>query len=191
MLPTADFTTAADLPVLLAASGGGMSSSQIALIVVIVGVSLIMLISTRRRLMVRNSNSPRAYVREQIAQIKEERKVSQEVTTVLQELENLARQINAQMDCRTAKLDSLIRAADERIDRLTRLAETAGQPAASSAANVLTSAAPSPRQATLRRLVGELSDAGYSTLEIANRVGLPAGEVELILALRVQTATPA
>jgi len=36
----------------------------------------------------------------------------------------------------------------------------------------------------------ELSDLGYNTLEIANRVGLTAGEVELILALRLQTSTP-
>jgi len=190
MVPTAAFAVP-DLPILLAASAGSMSSSQIALIVVIVGVSLIMLISTRRRLMVRNSNSPRAYVREQIAQIKEERRVSQEVCAVLQELENLARQVNAQMDCRTAKLESLIRAADERIDRLTRLAEAAGEPVASLTSPVSASAALSSRQATLRRLVGELSNAGYNTLEIANRVGLTAGEVELILALHLQTATPA
>jgi hypothetical protein len=190
MAPTAAHTIAG-LPVLLAASGGSLSSSQIALIVVIVGVSLIMLISTRRRIMVRNSNSPRAYVREQIAQIKEERQVSQEVCTVLQELEKLARQVNAQMDSRSAKLESLIRAADERINRLTRLTEAASEPVAAKASSVSASAALSPRQATLRRLVGELSDAGYNTLEIATRVGLPAGEVELILALRVQTAASA
>ncbi len=178
------------LPALLAATGRGTPSSQMALIVVIVGVSVLMLVSTRRRIMIRNSNSPRAYVREQIAQIKEERQVSQEVCAVLQELENLARQVNAQMDCRSAKLEALIRAADERIDRLTRLTVAGGEPAAPAPP---TSAAPTPlsaRQATLRRLVRELSDLGYNTLEIANRVGLTAGEVELILALRLQTSTP-
>jgi hypothetical protein len=179
MVPTVAAATS-----LLAASGSALSPSQIALIVVIVGVSLILMISTRRRIAARNGNSPRAYVREQMAQLKEERRVSQEVAAVLQELENLARQVNAQMDNRTAKLEALLRAADERIDRLSRLTTTSQDHPADDDAAPSPSPAISPRQATIRRLVGELSDAGYNTLEVANRVGLPAGEVELILAVR-------
>ncbi|UCG16752.1 MAG: hypothetical protein JSV19_01690 [Phycisphaerales bacterium] len=171
-------------PVLVAAT---LSAQQIATIVVIVGIGAVLLIATRRRV-ARNQNSPRAYVREQIRQIREEQRVSREVRHVMLELEQLSRQIHAEIDTKSAKLASMLRTADRRIEALGRLARDAdGSPVvdASVSGDARADLAGAGRHDD-GRVVYELADTGCSTAEIGQQTGMDPAEVELLLALRAQ-----
>jgi uncharacterized protein YifE (UPF0438 family) len=166
-----------------------VSSSQITLLIVVLGVTAVMLITARRRM--RDArNSPRAYAREQINRLKEQRRVQSEVGDVMVELEQLSRQISAQIETRFVKLEAVLRAADERIDTLERLIrQSEGKPTIDVIANNRPDApAPDSRERTRQRIY-QLDDAGYSPVEIAPQVGHTAGEVELILALRRNVAS--
>lgn len=169
----------------------GITPSQISMMVVIAGLSALMLILTRRRVR-RGQNSPRAYAREQIARLRQEREVQHQVQGVMVELNQLSRQINAQVDTRYAKLQAVIRHADERIDVLTRLVHAAdGTPTidvtVGDEANAPTP--PAEEEDRARSHILALADAGRSAAEIARDVDKTPGEVELILALRQPPAT--
>lgn len=107
--------------------------------------------------------------------------VEREVGSVLTELAHMAKQISAQLDARAARLETLIRAADERIERLRSmdaLSATATPSAPQSpAANV-------EQQRYVR--IYALADDGLSADRIAQKLEMPKGEVELILALRAR-----
>lgn len=166
-------------------AAGALSSSQLSLLVLILVVISLLLIVTRRRLR-ESRNSPRAYAREQIHRIREERHVNHEVQDVMVELQQLSRQINAQIDTKFAKLESAIRSADDRIDRLTRLLrQTDGQPTLDvTVADNAPAVDPAPRPHSTRRLIYQLADAGRTPIEIARELATTTGEVELVLALR-------
>lgn len=150
-----------------------------------------------------------------------QRRIENQMTELLVELEKMSRQMNAQLDTRAAKLEELIRQADERLEAL-RQAGLGGEAGTRAIERELRSAlriepreefgpddavdvggaggvganseggrggggggggAPipiDPRHAMVYRL----ADQGRSAGEIAREVGQPAGEVELILALR-------
>lgn len=111
----------------------------------------------------------------------QQRAVEREMSNLLVELSEMTRQLNAQLDTRATKLELLIRDADARIAELRSLATAAGSVSAASALAV--ASAPieiDPRHAE----VYLLADQGRSPPEIANQLGRPNGEVELILALR-------
>jgi hypothetical protein len=177
-------------PGLMAA--GAFSPSQLSLLVLVLGVIALLLIVTRRRLR-ESQNSPRAYAREQIRRIRDERNVNHEVEDVMVELQDLSRQISAQIETRFAKLESVIRSADERIDRLTRLLrQTDGQPTLDvTVADDAPAVDPAARPDSTRRLIYQLADAGRTPVEIARELDTTTGEVELILALRPMPACPA
>jgi hypothetical protein len=115
----------------------------------------------------------------------QQRSVEREMSNLLVELSEMARQVSAQLDTRSARLEALMDEADRRIAELRRLSQPpAGgvqrQPGEDSFA-------PPERQpiADQRHLdVYHLADEGNSPQEIAHRLGRPQGEVELILALR-------
>ncbi len=86
---------------------------------VVIVVTMIM-ISTRRRAADRG-HSPRAYAREQISQLREQDQMHDDMTELMVQLEKLARQINAQVDTRFAKLEKAIADADARLAELRRL----------------------------------------------------------------------
>ncbi|MHC4236129.1 MAG: hypothetical protein ACYSUQ_13520 [Planctomycetota bacterium] len=165
----------------------GISNGQLVLILVILAVTALMMISTRRRLR-EARNSPKAYAREQIARLRDEQAVVQDVEEVMLQLEQLSRQIQARIDTRFAKLEAVIRDADGRIDRLERLLRQAeGDPSldvtvdnASQEVSDQSGTDDDPR----RRLIYELADAGRTPVQIAEEAGQNIGEVELILALR-------
>ncbi len=168
----------------------GMSASQMVTLVAVIGSCAILLISARRRV-ARYRGSPRAYAREQIRQIKEERKVSREVRDVMSQLEELARQMQAQIDTRVAKLEAVTRAADGRIATLERLVHEESSPPRAERL-VATDAEEPPasrpaRHAGRCRLVQHLAGAGLSSVEIAHRTGIPTGEVELIRAVQSES----
>jgi hypothetical protein len=123
------------------------------------------------------------------ANLSTQRKIDGAMTELLVELEQMSRQISAQLDTRAARLDELIRQADERIARLEQLerGDTAQQPEPAPIAPEMPPAPPlpepipiNPRHADIYRL----SDQGLVPGDIASAVGLPMNEVELILALR-------
>jgi DNA-binding NarL/FixJ family response regulator len=105
---------------------------------------------------------------------------------VLVEMAELARQISAQIDTRSSKLEVLMKEADERIAHLQSLSR--GQPTGltsnslpdSTEAQQADASALDPRNVQ----VYALADQGRTPLEIAQQLNRPSGEIELILALR-------
>lgn len=136
--------------------------------------------------------------------LNKQREVEQQMNTLLVELSQMAREITAQLDTRAAKLELLIKEADE---KLNALAAAQGQaqvvaeknnsaaphssiaPAEMAALQSFPSETPSlalAAPATDRRYaeIYCLADEGKRANEIAKLLNRPNGEVELILALR-------
>ena len=115
-----------------------------------------------------------------------QREIEKQMTDLIVELEKMARQMTAQLDTRAARLEALLREADDRIAALRALP----QPAAGSIKPSLSLTAehdasepedlPDPRHAEIY----ELAQNGHSAHQIAQQLGRPYGEIELILALR-------
>jgi len=99
------------------------------------------------------------------------RAVERQMENLLVDLAELSRQIGAQLDTRAAKLELLIKQADERIAQLK------GQP-------VEEPPAPPVENESRYIEIYRLADAGQSTVQIAQQLNRPQGEIELILALR-------
>jgi hypothetical protein len=129
--------------------------------------------------------------------------VERDITRLMQELSEMARQVGSQLDARAARLEKLLRQADERIaaipaqqrddDAAPRTDGGAESNAvlaprlealepAGVAADPAHAAAADPRH----RDIYALADAGHDAPEIAARLGRPSGEIELILALRTK-----
>jgi hypothetical protein len=169
-----------------ALGASGLSNQQIVLILAIVGVSALLLITTRRRVR-RSQNSPQAYAREQIARLRNEQSLMQDMGELMAELEQFSRQAQARLDTKFAKLEAVIRDADQRIERLERLMRQAdGGPGV----DVIVDGSPdeasasSADDASRHELVFRLADAGLTPAQIAQETDQSRGEVELILALR-------
>lgn len=112
-----------------------------------------------------------------------QQQVRQDVESLIVELDELARKINAQIDTRFAKLEAVIRDADRRIATLERLANQADQAARPRPA-------PTSANDAQHAVVYELADAGKTPIEIARQLGRTPGEVELILNLRAPGDPP-
>ncbi|HET6250803.1 MAG TPA: hypothetical protein VFE47_24145 [Tepidisphaeraceae bacterium] len=116
-----------------------------------------------------------------------QRGVERDMNNLLVELSEMARQLTAQLDTRTLKLEALLKEADERIAAL----KDANRQNPSSNGDALphespaTPAEPPAPAIDPRHLeVYDLSDQSLSSQEIANRLSRPRGEIELILKLR-------
>jgi hypothetical protein len=117
-----------------------------------------------------------------------QREVEKQMTDLIVELEKMARQMTSQLDTRAAKLEILLRDADERIETLRSLAAAAPSNGGTrglklAGASVVVDDVeeiPDPRH----NEIYELAQNGHSAHQIAQRLGRPYGEVELILALR-------
>jgi hypothetical protein len=118
----------------------------------------------------------------------QQRTVERQMQNLLVELSEMARQISAQLDTRAAKLEFLIKEADEKIATLKSLSNGTPPPATAITSSIVERAASDdltlipidPRHAQ----VYELADKGHGTNEIARQLGQNSGEIELILALR-------
>jgi hypothetical protein len=132
--------------------------------------------------------------------LSQQRGVEREMSSILVELSNMARQVTAQIDTRAAKLEALIQDADQRIAELKQL-ETSAKNSLLQASigrelhlrddlNSLSSideAKPNSRPPDPRYVeIYSLADTGRSTTEIAQQLNRPRGEIELILALRAR-----
>jgi hypothetical protein len=117
----------------------------------------------------------------------QQRSVERQMQNLLVELSEMARQISAQLDTRAAKLELLIKDADQRLAELKRLqaplppAPFAEPPTGTENSNL----APPPLEIDPRHVeIYDLADAGKSPQDIAAKLDRPKGEIELILALR-------
>ena len=154
-------------------------------------VTFLMLRNTRRRL-ADPGHSPQAYAREQVARLKDQHDMKGDMEQLLVQLQELSRQINAQVDTKFAKLEVSMMAADERIAALEHLLKMAqGRPGLDvTIAQDGSAGMPAPEAPPVdpkRQAIYDLADDGKSALEIAKKTGHPTGEIELILKLRKQT----
>ena len=132
--------------------------------------------------------------------LSQQRAVERDMSNLLVELSEMARQMTAQLDTRAAKLELLLKEADERI-AILRSGEPirrqnghhplADSSASGDAEGVIVearaagiAALPEPKIDPRHAPVYDLADEGLSPPEIARQLGRPSGEVELILALR-------
>jgi hypothetical protein len=120
-----------------------------------------------------NSSNPKLSMSQQ-------RSVEREMSNLLVELSDMARQISGQLDTRAAKLEALMQEADKKIAELKRLETTHHEPEI----KPLESKAVPLRDDARYSAIYDLADAGHSAQEIAQQLDRPRGEVELILALR-------
>jgi hypothetical protein len=121
-----------------------------------------------------------------------QRSVEREMGNLLVELSEMSRQMTGQLDTRAAKLEALLREADEKIALLRSMSAGGGPQGVLIEAKLLEAdavmmrgpddpvAPVDPRHAE----VYGLADEGQSAQDIARQTGRPRGEVELILALR-------
>jgi len=123
--------------------------------------------------------------------LSQQRSVERQMQSLLVELSDMTRQMNAQIDTRAAKLQELIRQADERIGTLKQLQGHApDEPPAPQAPIPVQSISEPVSDPTMMETdprhaeIYSLADEGRNAREIAARLNRPSGEVELILALR-------
>lgn len=166
----------------------GLSSTQAVLLAMaLVGLTIVML-STRKRI-AKSRQPPGASMRRRYEQAQERNKAGRDIETVMVELDQLARQVHGRLDTRFAKLEMIIRDADERIENLSRLVRAAqGSPTLDL---TLEEAVPDPPPLEEKEIDDErhapiyrLADSGLAAAEIALEVDRTTGEIELILSLR-------
>ncbi len=124
--------------------------------------------------------------------LSQQRGVEREMNNVLVELSEMARQVTAQLDTRSAKLQALMEDADRLIARLEELTNSEihvdGVPVYVPSADDGETAGESGDRAFGNAPghddIYALADKGRSAPEIAMQLSRPRGEVELILALR-------
>src|SRR5262249_37673161 len=111
------------------------------------------------------------------------------------ELYDFARDVQAQLDSKMSLLQLLLRAADEKIARLESLTQRSGEQrnAAMAAPHFLHPSDgrrphANPEAAWGYSAVFAMADAGHNCAAIANRLGEPIAEIELILSLRGKSA---
>ncbi len=95
-----------------------LSASFLPLALVLCAVTISLLLLRRR---VRNSVDPRVSGQEMLERFRRQARVADSLDGMAIQLEELARRVSAQVDTRFAKLESVIRDADERIARLEAL----------------------------------------------------------------------
>lgn len=186
--------------ILLEASTPGRdpATTWIAIAVGIMAVVYVTLVKPLRGKKQRQDPLERARVPSGLAQ---QRAVEGDMSNLLVELSAMARQMTGQLDVRAAKLELLIKDADERIATLRAMGPSANValPAGSSPANDATFALeqavseakalrglvlPEQRIDPRHAQVYDLADDGCPPHEIARQLDRPSGEIELILALR-------
>jgi|SRR5688572_9690104 len=122
--------------------------------------------------------------------VSQQRQIERDMSNLMVEMLETARQITAQLETRAARLEVLIQQADDRVAALKACTATAAPSAALAPARHTEEIAaasadhhespPNPRHAE----VWAMADEGRSPPEIARKLNRPSGEIELILALR-------
>ncbi len=173
---------------LLPPAAGSVSGSQFAIVAVILVAITLMMITNRRRRS-EGGPSPRAYAREQLARLKEEKIVHDDIGDVMTQLQQVAREINAQLDAKFIRLERSVRDADDRIDRLDRLVRrtadrTTLDVTVEDDSPPVSRRSPTHDDGDKRRRICASAEAGRKPLEIAREIGVTVSEVNLVLAVR-------
>lgn len=118
-----------------------------------------------------------------------ERSAERQMQSLVLDLEKLAREIGGQLDTKAAKLEALLARADAAAERLQATTPTVAQTKAATLVDAVAAGKSGAADSGLaaldhHRQIYDLSDAGESLDAISRKVKRPAGEVELILALR-------
>jgi hypothetical protein len=119
-----------------------------------------------------------------ISSLAGQRAVERDMSNLLVELSEMARQITAQIDTRAAKLELLIKEADEKLAALRSATLATPTPLTRPDDRPMQAAEALPPLDPAQREIYSLADEGRTPREIAARLNRPDGEVELILALR-------
>ena len=190
-----------------AQTGWTIGYGELLLMLAAIVVTFVALRSTGRKLkQVRRANQPpyrnvTATTREVPFEVARRRAIQDDVNEAILRLDELARHVNGQLDTRFAKLECIIRDADRRIDELSRLQRSAaGKPTVDTTIGDVSEsdevapdnehddeelASIDSQSADDRHArVHDLADSGLSVASIAESLGRPMGEIELILALR-------
>lgn len=176
---------------ILAASDTPASGLWMVLLVLCLVTLSLMLVRIRRG---RRPVGPNPSIRRELNAMRGRSELHRSADELLIQLEEMARRINAQVDTKFAKLDRVVMDADERLarleaalsraDRLAAVGSTSGQSESSDAGAQAAPARAEHPTDTRHAGVYDLADAGKSPVEIAERLGMPLGEVEVILNLR-------
>jgi hypothetical protein len=118
--------------------------------------------------------------------LSKERTVERQMQNLLVELSEMTRQITAQLDTRSQKLQLLIEEADKRIAELQHAPQQPGSPRNEPVWSAPASQPTLPAEPVdeEHQRIYDLADGGKTAGDIAKVLGQPRGEVELILALR-------
>ncbi|MCH8150418.1 MAG: hypothetical protein IH987_20975 [Planctomycetes bacterium] len=155
------------------------------------GITLVMLSTYRRSR--RSRLTQVTGVRERYKELDSSVGASRDVEKAMVELEQVARQIHGQIDTRFAKLEMIIRDADQRIATLSRLADKSSGGSVSGSALDVTLDSQNPNVRNSRPdysgdqrhdAIYRMADGAMSAADIAREAGKTTGEIELILALR-------
>ncbi len=167
---------------------------------VVIGIGLFLVIYIVIRPFMRRKNDPMDRPAAPMGRLSTQRTVERQMESLLVELSEMTRQMSAQLDSRSTKLEILLKDADERIAQLRQLSQNGsplhgspkhGSAVHGSAGRSTIIEAPEPEPAApvseidpRHAEVYALADTGKSVSEIATALTRPSGEVELILALR-------
>jgi hypothetical protein len=131
-------------------------------------------------------NKPRS-----TAALAQQRNVERQMQNLLVELSEMSRQLTAQLDTRSQKLELLLHEADEKLAEMKRviaaLPASTNEPKMSESERAAWTIPSQPQPASVdqrHQEVYELADQGQAAADIARQLNRPRGEVELILALR-------
>lgn len=166
----------------------GTNTVQLVMIILGIAALAFLLISTRRRIM-NSTRQPTETPREQFARMGGLSRTTREVERVMAELDSLSREIHGRIDTKLARLEKLLRDADQRIALLSQPVDSSAD--RGSRLEVLleqeepldvVSGDENSGDATQQSVV-RMAEVGRSVLEIAQHVGKTPGEIELMLAL--------
>lgn len=118
------------------------------------------------------------------ASVAQQKHAEREMSNLLVELSEMARQITAQLDTRATKLELLIKQADERLEQLEARSSQQAPPSPWQLPPDGKPTTPTDVVDARHAEIYALRDDGKSVDEIAHHLGRPNGEIELILALR-------
>ncbi len=167
-------------------------ASQLVMLAGLVLVVISLMVFTHRRVR-RAQNAKLIPARKRYNENSRYTAIRSGIDEAITQLDQLARQVHGQLDTRFAKLEAVIRDADERIERLSKLSKRNMADAAldvtleeedplNTFPAVASAEGHSPSHAHAN--VWRLADSGMSAPDIAKDVGKLTGEVELILSLR-------
>ena len=172
----------------VAVTSGRVDTTQIVLLGLgLVGLTILIL-STHRRIR-RSQRQPRKSIREVLAETEARQSATRDLEAVMLELDQLSRDIHGRIDTKLARLDVLIREADQRIAKLSEPGRAAeSEPTLEITLDQADPYGPQPSVRPAREdshsAIYSLADRGLSPGQIAQNLNRLSGEVELILALR-------